>query len=110
RHDGNGNGNGNGHDNDNGNGHDALRVSTLDPQTGEAQPIHIPELSLPPRNEQSQTTKALSQLRAVVLLGGSVRATELSASVGRSILDLPVDEGGSILNHWLMHAAEFAHY
>jgi N-acetylglucosaminyldiphosphoundecaprenol N-acetyl-beta-D-mannosaminyltransferase len=116
----NGNGNGNGHGNGNGNGNgkahavadgEALRVSTLDPLTGaQHQSVRIPEPTIAPRNENSATTRALSRLRALVLLGGSVRATELSTSVGRSILDLPVDEGGSILNHWLMHAAELAHY
>ncbi len=106
----NGNGNGNGHANGNGNGH-APRVSTLDPYTGETQPaMMFPEPNSAPRHEPSATTRALSRLRALVLLGGSVRQTELSMSVGRSILDLPVDEGGSILNHWLMHAAELAHY
>jgi N-acetylglucosaminyldiphosphoundecaprenol N-acetyl-beta-D-mannosaminyltransferase len=110
------NGNGNGHANGNGNGHasvtiEAPRVSTLDPLTGEAQPaLYVPDPTIAPRNEHSPTTRALSRLRALVLLGGSVRATELSTSVGRSILDLPVDEGGSILNHWMMHAAELAHY
>ena len=52
---------------------------------------------------------SLSRLRALVLLGGSVRPTPLSTSIGRSLLDLPLDENGSVLNHWLNHAAELAH-
>jgi len=52
----------------------------------------------------------LSRLRAMVLLGGSVRANVLSASTLRSVLDLPLDEKGSLLNHWLGHATELARW
>ncbi len=51
---------------------------------------------------------SLSRLKALVLLGGSVRPTPLSTNIGRSLLDLPLDENGSVLNHWLNHAAELA--
>jgi N-acetylglucosaminyldiphosphoundecaprenol N-acetyl-beta-D-mannosaminyltransferase len=51
---------------------------------------------------------SLARLKALVLLGGSVRPTPLSTSIGRSLLDLPLDENGSVLNHWLNHAAELA--
>ena len=51
---------------------------------------------------------SLSRLKAVVLLGGAVRTTPLSTSIGRSLLDLPLDESGSVLNHWLNHATELA--
>ena len=44
-------------------------------------------------------------VRALVLLGGSVRTSELSHST-HAVLDLPLDQTGSILNHWLGHAAE----
>lgn len=57
----------------------------------------------PDRQDESNS---LSRLRAVVLLGGSVRANALCSSTGRSVLDLPLDEGGSILNFWLAQAAE----
>ena len=50
----------------------------------------------------------LSRLRGLVLLGGSVRASELSAAAVRPVLDLPLDDNGSILNHWLNHASELA--
>jgi len=63
-----------------------------------------------PSTAVSTTAASLSRLRSVVLLGGSVRQTELASSIGRSILDLPVDESGSILNHWLSHATELARY
>lgn len=51
---------------------------------------------------------SLSRLKAVVLLGGHVRPTPLSLSIGRSLLDLPLDENGSVLNHWLNHAGDLA--
>ena len=51
---------------------------------------------------------SLHRLKAVVLLGGHVRPTPLSLSIGRSLLDLPLDENGSVLNHWLNHAGELA--
>jgi N-acetylglucosaminyldiphosphoundecaprenol N-acetyl-beta-D-mannosaminyltransferase len=62
------------------------------------------------KSDNGQAAKALSRLRSVVLLGGSLRQTEMGISIGRAILDLPVDESGSILNHWLSHAAELAQY
>jgi N-acetylglucosaminyldiphosphoundecaprenol N-acetyl-beta-D-mannosaminyltransferase len=51
---------------------------------------------------------SLSRLKGIVLLGGHVRSTPLGESIGRSLLDLPLDENGSVLNHWLNHAAELA--
>ena len=51
---------------------------------------------------------SLHRLKAVVLLGGHVRPTPFSTSIGRSLLDLPLDENGSILNHWLDHVGELA--
>ena len=53
---------------------------------------------------------SLSRLRGMVLLGGSVRASELSASTLRPVLDLPLDADGTILNHWLSHASEVAQW
>jgi N-acetylglucosaminyldiphosphoundecaprenol N-acetyl-beta-D-mannosaminyltransferase len=54
--------------------------------------------------------RSLHKLRAMVLLGGSVRPTPLTNSIGRSVLDLPLDGDGSILNHWLAHARELARH
>src|SRR5207249_3984137 len=72
-----------------------------------------------PRRRSSATTPAtttmtpagihvgnLSRLRAMVLLGGSVRSSPLIAACDRSLLDLPLDAEGSIFNHWLKHATE----
>jgi N-acetylglucosaminyldiphosphoundecaprenol N-acetyl-beta-D-mannosaminyltransferase len=50
----------------------------------------------------------LARLRALVLLGGSVRPTALSTLTGRSTLDLPLDDDGSVLNHWLAQGLEVA--
>ena len=56
----------------------------------------------------SSELTSLSRLKALVLLGGQVRPTNLSISIGRSLLDLPVDENGSVLNHWLGSAMDLA--
>ena len=48
------------------------------------------------------------RLRAMILLGGSVRPSPLSAATGRSVLDLPLDADESILNFWLAQAGEVA--
>ncbi len=53
---------------------------------------------------------SLSKLRAMVLLGGSVRSSSLSETCGRSILDLPLDAEGSIFNHWLIEATALARH
>jgi len=50
----------------------------------------------------------LSRLRAVILLGGSVRPSPLSAAASRSVLDLPLDENGSLLNFWLAQSMDVA--
>ena len=47
-------------------------------------------------------------LRAVVLLAGSVRATDLSRSVGRSLLDLPLGLGETVLSSWRARVEAFA--
>lgn len=43
---------------------------------------------------------AAQPIRALVLLCGSVRPTPLSAAIGRSILDLPIDANQSVLDYW----------
>ncbi len=53
---------------------------------------------------------SLTRLRALVLLGGSVRSNSLSEACKRSVLDLPLDGDGSIFNHWLLHGSELARY
>jgi N-acetylglucosaminyldiphosphoundecaprenol N-acetyl-beta-D-mannosaminyltransferase len=52
---------------------------------------------------------AVSQrLRGLVLLGGSVRASSLANAVGRSVLDLPIGNGQTVLTHWLDQADQAA--
>lgn len=48
------------------------------------------------------------RLKAVLLLGGGVRSSELSRGAGRPILDLPVDPGRSLLDVWSAEAAALA--
>jgi hypothetical protein len=47
-------------------------------------------------------------LRALVLLSGSVRAKGWTSSLGRSVLDLPLESGKSLLTQWIEHAADLA--
>ncbi len=66
------------------------------------------DLSVFVKNEPGQLGKGLKRLKAVILLGGKVRESPLSIAIGRSRLDLPLDENGTILNHWLSQSAELA--
>jgi N-acetylglucosaminyldiphosphoundecaprenol N-acetyl-beta-D-mannosaminyltransferase len=50
----------------------------------------------------------LPRLRALVLLGGSVRPSTLSIATGRSVLDLPLDANATLLNNWLSQAADLS--
>lgn len=98
--------------NGNGNGH------AIAPAPDISRPLIAPDYSTPRPIERRHTphvgtgahSRSLHRLRAMVLLGGSVRSTELSAQIGRSLLDLPVDDTGSIFNHWLAHATELARH
>jgi N-acetylglucosaminyldiphosphoundecaprenol N-acetyl-beta-D-mannosaminyltransferase len=60
------------------------------------------------RNSDSALGKGLKRLKAIILLGGKVRQSPLSVAIGRSLLDLPLDDTGSILNHWVSQSAELA--
>jgi exopolysaccharide biosynthesis WecB/TagA/CpsF family protein len=48
----------------------------------------------------------LKHVKAVVLLGGSVRPSRLTTAIERSILDLPFEDGRSILSHWQEQVGE----
>lgn len=48
------------------------------------------------------------RLRGLVLLGGMVRPSPLAMAVNRSVLDLPIGHGGTVLTRWLEHAAGVA--
>ncbi len=75
--------------------------------------IPVAEIVVPRSRRNSSSLKqpettSLSKLKALVLLGGHVRPTPLSTSTDRSLLDLPLGEDGSVLNHWLSHAASLS--
>ena len=57
-----------------------------------------------PRTEDSAVRKdvsaGLTRLKALILLGGSLRPTPLAKAVGRSTLDLPVEPDVSVLQLW----------
>src|SRR5829696_2439220 len=42
----------------------------------------------------------LERLRAIILLAGSVRPSSFQRSIGRSVLDLPVDGSRSLFQAW----------
>ena len=87
---------------------------------GNGDRLHLPAMITPPRIPSTQSPpqppvvstaapeaqRSLSRLKALVLLGGSVRPTALGLATGRSVLDLPLDENGSVFNGWLDQAAE----
>jgi N-acetylglucosaminyldiphosphoundecaprenol N-acetyl-beta-D-mannosaminyltransferase len=81
------------------------RDATTNAPTGEQTESARPTTAPAPAHGRS-----LHKLRAMILLGGSVRPTPLTTSINRSVLDLPLDGDGSILNHWLAHARELARH
>ncbi len=48
------------------------------------------------------------RLRGLVLLGGGVRPTPLAMAIGRSILDLPLGNGKTVMGRWMDEADEVA--
>lgn len=50
----------------------------------------------------------LSRLSAVVLLSGAIRSSDLARSIGRSVLDLPLDSNITILQQWRDQAGTLA--
>lgn len=51
---------------------------------------------------------SIARLKAVILLGGSVRPTLFQTSIRRSILDMPADADFTILGYWLQQVGELA--
>ena len=66
------------------------------------------DLTVLARSDSTLLGRGLKRLKAVILLGGKVRESPLSMAIGRSRLDLPLDETGTILNHWLTQCDELA--
>ncbi len=50
----------------------------------------------------------MKSLRSVYLLGGSVRRSPLTAALGRSAIDLPIDPDRSVLGAWQSHVGDLA--
>lgn len=61
-----------------------------------------------PVRERRQIPAALRQIKSLLLLGGSLRPSPLAAAIDRSILDLPVATGISVLQAWQLEAASLA--
>ena len=70
----------------------------------------LTHLRASPLTEQDRFRLATTapRVRAVVLLAGSVRPSDLSRGIGRSLLDLPVESGLSVLGLWLAHVEALA--
>lgn len=77
-------------------------------EEGDAGVAPTKDEAIAPLENRTGLKPAPIKLRAIVLLGGSVRPTPLTTSIGRSVLDLPLDENTSILTHWLGHVSEVA--
>jgi N-acetylglucosaminyldiphosphoundecaprenol N-acetyl-beta-D-mannosaminyltransferase len=75
-------------------------------------PVATPDpiIELPAGGEPPLRESNLRRIRGLVLLGGSVRSTELTAAINRSVLDLPLDDGATLLDHWLGHARDLARH
>ncbi|MDB5295077.1 MAG: putative glycosyltransferase [Phycisphaerales bacterium] len=72
-------------------------------------PAPQPQASRAARGTTHSVDDILKRLRALILLGGAVRPSPLSAATGRSVLDMPLDdEHGSLLNFWLAQGGEVA--
>jgi len=67
-----------------------------------------PRLDASPIRSVSSADGSLSRLRAVVLLGGSIRPTPFKARIGRSVLDLPLRQDLTLLNHWAEQATRLS--
>ncbi len=91
------------------NGHslDLKPLRSIDPaRPTEARPGQAVPRSARSARVPSRQSSALPRLKALVLLGGAISPPPLVRSgIGRSVLDLPVDDTRSILAHWLDHAA-----
>jgi N-acetylglucosaminyldiphosphoundecaprenol N-acetyl-beta-D-mannosaminyltransferase len=61
----------------------------------------------PSRSRQFESSTR-GELRGLVLLGGGVRQSQLAGAIGRSLMDLPVGNGKTVLTHWLEGAEELA--
>lgn len=64
------------------------------------EPGNQPSFNVPARHRRIESSTR-GELRGLVLLGGGVRQSQLAGAIGRSLLDLPVGNGKTVLTHWL---------
>lgn len=69
---------------------------------------HADAETVRPSHEERWFLDACARVRAVVLLAGSVRPSDLSRCINRSLLDLPVEPGRSVLALWQEHVDRLA--
>jgi hypothetical protein len=50
------------------------------------------------------------QLRAAILLGGTVRTSSFGSAVQRSLLDLPIGGGPTLLNYWASEVSQLSRH
>jgi hypothetical protein len=70
--------------------------------------LRMPDLAIGSRSGRFAGVDAASRLRAVVLLAGAVRQTQLSGAIQRSLLDLPVTDAETVGTLWHAHATNLA--
>lgn len=70
--------------------------------------IASPFVRILERDDAEVSSGRLSEVASLVLLGGVLRPTQFHAAIGRSVLDLPVAAGLSVLQLWARHVAPLA--
>jgi len=50
----------------------------------------------------------IASLKAVILMAGSVRPSKLHTSMGRALMQLPIDDQQTLIEHWQYHANHLA--
>lgn len=58
--------------------------------------------------DSGETVRGIRDIRAMILLAGSLRATDLLDAIDRSVLDLPLEQDLRILDFWCDQARELA--
>ena len=68
----------------------------------------LSELRMEGSDSRPDAEAMLARIRALVLLGGTVRPGSLARRCGRPTLELPVSERQRLMDHWLTSAQELA--
>ena len=98
-------------DRDNGYVSDTRTSNVLHGHIGGLSPKTKPPWKTTQRRTQKTVTplaELRQHLKALILLGGTMRASHFSKTIGRSILDLPVSADQSILALWMKRSADLA--